>query len=87
MANTDKQNIRYPSGPWKQAIEKTIAMRAEGYALAEDGCGLDMTTLLSMEIERFLSETPASTAKRLGLVKKNGPAPMRRRPYRTEVSS
>lgn len=86
MANTDKQNIRYPSPPWKKAIEKTKQMRDMGYR-ADDGCGPDMTMVLSMEVDRLLSETPEQTAARLGLIKGEGPAPMRRRPYRTEAAT
>lgn len=80
MANTDKQNFRYPSARWRMAVEKTEKMRDEGWPI-------DMTMVLSEAVERLLSSDPESIAEGLGISKGPAPAPMRRRPYRTEAAS
>jgi hypothetical protein len=73
VASTDKQNFRYPGEEWKQAGEKCQAMRDAGY-------DIDMTKLLTREVDQFRNESTATTVKRLGLVRSSAPVKLYRRP-------
>lgn len=79
MANTDKQNFRYPGGPWDEAVTKTEDMRRAGYSI-------DMTSLLGSEVDRFRDETIEETAERLGLENAGHPVSINRRPARTAAA-
>lgn len=80
MANTDKQNFRYPTEAWRRAVAKCAEMREMGY-------DIDMTRLLAVEVDRFLGEPFKVTAERLELTKADGPVPAYRRPSpRAEVA-
>jgi hypothetical protein len=74
MANTEKQNFRYPTERWRKAVAKLAAMREKGW-------DIDMTKVLSREVDQLLAETDAATAKRLGLVKGKEPVPAWRNPF------
>lgn len=54
MANTTKQNFRYPDERWRLCIEKTQRI------------GTDMTKVLVDACEAFLTETDEQSAERLG---------------------
>lgn len=78
MADTEKQGFRYPKEQWNEAVAKAAEMR-------ESGWSIDMTKLLTAEVDLFRSETPAATARRLRLVKQREPVPVYRKPYAREA--
>lgn len=53
MANTEKQNFRYPKDRWAECIAKTQRI------------GTDMTKVLVDACEAFLNETDDESAQRL----------------------
>lgn len=75
MANTDKQNFRYPDERWKAGVAKAQAMRGAGY-------DIDMTKLLTPVVDKFVDETIEQTAKRLRLKQADEPVRPYRAPYR-----
>lgn len=74
MADTEKQNFRYPVERWRSAMTKLEDMRKAGY-------DIDMTKVLSAEVDRIIGETADSTAERLGLVAGEAPAAVWRKPF------
>lgn len=79
MADTEKQNFRYNGADWREAQAKLASMREQGY-------DIDMTKVLTAEVDRIRDETVKQTAERLGLVAGERPAPVWRKPFaRSEV--
>ena len=74
MANTDKQNFRYDQVKWAQAMRKLADMRAAGY-------DIDMTRLLGAEVDRFLAQAPAATAKKLRIKQESVPVKEYHQPF------
>lgn len=74
MADTEKQNFRYPAERWRLAMDKLAQMRAAGY-------DVDMTKVLAAEVDRILDESTGATAQRLHLVRASAPAPVWRKPF------
>lgn len=74
MADTEKQNFRYPKERWAEAVAKTVAMREQGY-------DIDMTKVLGAAVDQFIAEGNSDTAVRLGLVAGEKPAPVWRKPF------
>jgi hypothetical protein len=75
VANTDKQNVRYPKERWKLGISKAEVMREAGY-------DVDMTKVVAEAVDRFVDETIEQTAKRLRLKQADEPVRPYRAPYR-----
>lgn len=74
MANTAKQNFRYPGEQWDKAVTKTVHMRQAGWPI-------DMTKWLSRAVDDLLAMTPEQIAERMGIEKEPEPARILRRPY------
>jgi len=73
VANTDKQNVRYPKERWKLGISKAEVMREAGY-------DVDMTKVVARAVDQFVDETVQETADRLGLERADGPVRQYRAP-------
>ncbi len=75
MANTDQHKFRCDTQTrWDPAMGKAEAMRQAGY-------DIDVTLVLNLAIEQFLTETPEETAARLGIERDaSKPAAIWRRP-------
>lgn len=74
MADTEKQGFRYPIERWRDAVAKTERMREAGY-------DIDMTKLLTAEVDRFLAEPVERTARRLRLSAGTAPVTPYRKPF------
>lgn len=74
MANTDKQNFRYPTEQWRTAVAKLAEMRGHGY-------DIDMTKALSTTVDQINDETFEQIAQRYGLTRGTGPVPVWRKPF------
>lgn len=74
MADTEKQNFRYPVERWREAMAKMEKMRRAGF-------DIDMTKVLGAEVDRVLGESADATARRLGLVAGEAPAAVWRKPF------
>jgi hypothetical protein len=73
VANTESKNFRCEQTKWDTAMAKAATMRSEGY-------DIDVSKLLNTALDVFNAEDMGKTAKRLKLVKGDGPAPLYRRP-------
>lgn len=80
MAETEKQNFRYPVEKWRLAVAKTVQMREAGY-------DIDMTMVLVKAVDQLLDESTEATARRLGIRAESLPVEPWRKPFaRDEVT-